>query len=358
MSVFSSPSFDQHELVAFTEDPASGLKAIIAVHNTNLGSGVGGCRMFPYASDDDALEDVLRLSRGMTYKSALAGLPLGGGKAVIIGDHRTQKSPALLEAMGDFINTLGGKYITAEDSGTCVADMKVIAQRTKFVSGVDEQQSFGGDPSPLTAYGIYCGIKAALKHKFGRTNVNGCRVAIQGAGAVGRYLTEYLITDGAKVFVADINADNLKKAVELGAEEVSVDSIIAMDVDVFAPCAMGAILNDKTIPTLKTKLIAGGANNQLAEHRHGNVLRELGILYAPDFVINAGGIIEIHHQRVGTATQSKAHIAKIADTLAQIFASSEAQQISTVEVAERLARDKFDSSANAISEAYTKSNYA
>ena len=358
MSVFSSPSFDQHELVAFTEDPVSGLKAIIAVHNTNLGPGVGGCRMFPYASDNDALEDVLRLSRGMTYKSALAGLPLGGGKAVIIGDHRTQKTPALLEAMGDFINTLGGKYVTAEDSGTGVADMKIMAQRTEFVSGIDEGQSFGGDPSPSTAYGIYCGMKAALKHKLGSDDVKGVRVAVQGTGAVGHYLTEFLIKDGAKVYASDISKENLDKAVALGAEQVNVDDIIGLDVDVFAPCAMGAILNDETIATLKAVVIAGGANNQLARHHHGEMLRKLGILYAPDFVINAGGIIEIHHQRSGSAEQSREHVAKIADTLAQIFTSSDEQKISTVEVAENLAKEKFESTASTIGAAYAKSNSA
>lgn len=341
MSVFSSPSFDHHELVSFTEDIASGLKAIIAVHNTNLGPAVGGCRMYPYANDDQALEDVLRLSRGMTYKSALAGLPMGGGKAVIIGDHRKQKTPALLEAMGDFINAQGGKYITAEDSGTGVEDMRIIGRRTSFVSGVDAKQSFGGDPSPFTAFGIYCGMKAALKYKLGKDDVNGIRVAIQGAGAVGRYLTELLLKDGATVLIADINQENLDKATAMGAQQVSADDIIALDVDVFAPCAMGAILNDITIPTLKASVVAGGANNQIAEHRHGEMLREQGVLYAPDFVINAGGIIEIHHQRVGTADQSRDHVARIGDTLTEIFRLSDEKGIATVDVAEQLARAKF-----------------
>ena len=358
MSVFSSPSFDHHELVAFTEHQASGLKAIIAVHNTNLGPSVGGCRMYPYENDAQAIEDVLRLSRGMTYKSALAGLPMGGGKAVIIGDHRTQKTPALLEAMGDFINAQGGKYITAEDSGTCVEDMKVIGRRTEFVSGVDESQSFGGDPSPFTAYGIYCGMKAALKHKLGADELKDIRVAVQGAGAVGRYLSELLIKDGAIVYVADINQENLDKAVALGAKQVSVDEIIAMDVDVFAPCAMGAILNDETIASLKAKIVAGGANNQIAEQRHGEALRQLGILYAPDFVINAGGIIEIHHQRAGSADKSRAHVAKIGDTLNEIFRLSDEQQIATVDVAEQLAEAKFQSTAKMIGAAYANSNNA
>lgn len=314
--------------------------------------------MFPYDNDAQALEDVLRLSRGMTYKSALAGLPLGGGKAVIIGDPRKQKTPALLEAMGDFIEAQGGKYVTAEDSGTGVADMKIIGQRTQYVSGVDEQQSFGGDPSPYTAHGIFCGIKAALMHQSGTDSVNGVRVALQGAGAVGRYLAESLIKEGAQVFAADINQENLDRVVALGAVSISKDEIVAYDAEVFAPCAMGAILNDESIPTLKAKIVAGGANNQLAELRHGDMLREQGILYAPDFVINAGGIIEIHHQRAGTADQSEAHVARIGETLSKIFAESDAQNKSTVAIAEQLAEEIFRSPALLYSAAYTASNNA
>jgi leucine dehydrogenase len=358
MSVFSSPSFDNHELVSFTQDPTTGLKAIIAVHNTNLGPAVGGCRMYPYASDADALEDVLRLSRGMTYKSALAGLPMGGGKAVIIGDHRTQKTPELLRSMGDFIESQGGKYITAEDSGTGVDDMKVIGERTSYVSGVDDNHSHGGDPSPYTAYGIYCGMQAAIKHQLQKNDLRGVSVAVQGAGAVGRYLTELLIKDGAEVFVADINKENLDRTTKLGATAVDVESILGMDVDVFAPCAMGAILNDQSIPQLKATIVAGGANNQLAKQAHGEALREAGILYAPDFVINAGGIIEIHHQRVGSAQQSKEHIAKIGNTLLEIFKLSESQNTSTVKIAEQLAESKFQSTAKKLSAAYSSSNNA
>ncbi len=358
MCVFSSPSFDHHELVTFAEHQDSGLRAIIAVHNSNLGPGVGGCRMFPYASDVDALEDVLRLSRGMTYKSALAGLPMGGGKAVIIGDHRKQKTPALLEAMGDFIDAQGGKYVTAEDSGTSVADMKVIGQRTSYVSGVDDKQSFGGDPSPFTAQGIFYGIKAALQHKVASDELKDVRVALQGAGAVGRYLAKLLLAEGAQVFVADINEENLKQVVAMGAQQIGVDEVLSYDADVLAPCAMGAILNDDTIPHLKAKVIAGGANNQLAESRHGNDLRELGILYAPDFVINAGGIIEIHHQRAGSAEKSSDHVARIGTTLSEIFAACEQQGKSTLAVAEQLAEEKFRSPALLYGAAYSASNNA
>lgn len=358
MSVFSSPSFDHHELVSFTEDPASGLKAIIAVHNSNLGPAVGGCRMYPYSTDDDAVEDVLRLSRGMTYKSALAGLPMGGGKAVIIGDHRTQKTPELLRAMGDFIEKLGGKYVTAEDSGTTVKDMKVIGERTRFVSGVVDNHSYGGDPSPFTAYGIFCGIQAAIKHKLGKDSVRKVRIAIQGAGAVGRHLSELLMKDGAIVYVADLNQDNLDAAMALGAEAVPVEDIIGLDVDVFAPCAMGAILNNDSIAKLKASIVAGGANNQLARNQHGETLRQAGILYAPDFVINAGGIIEIHYQRTGESANSKAHISKIGDTLMDIFRLSDEQKVSTVAIAEQLAESKFRNGALKLSAAYSASNNA
>lgn len=338
----SSPSYDNHELVAFTEDKASGLRAIIAVHNSNLGAAVGGCRMFPYATESDALEDVLRLSRGMTYKSALAGLPMGGGKAVIIGDHRTDKSAELLASMGRFIDSLGGKYITAEDSGTCVADMKLIGQQTPHVSGVSDDQRFGGDPSPLTAYGVFCGIRSAVKHRLAKSSLDGVRVAVQGAGAVGYYLVEQLITAGANVAVADINQANVARAVALGATQVSVDDIISYDADVFAPCAMGAVINDQTIVSLGSPIVAGGANNQLAELRHAEQLRQRGILYAPDFVINAGGIIEIYHQGQSSgASVSKAHIEKIGKTLDKIFSLSDQREISTALVAEDLAEEKF-----------------
>jgi len=338
----SSPSYDDHELVSYIKDKDTGLRAIIAVHNTNLGSAVGGCRMFPYANENEALQDVLRLSRGMTYKSALAGLPMGGGKAVIIGDHRNDKSPALLEAMGRFIDSLGGQYITAEDSGTCVADMKIIGRHTQYISGVSDDQSFGGDPSPLTAYGVFCGIQSAVNHRLGKQHLNGVRVAVQGAGAVGYYLIEQLIDAGATVAVADINQANVKRVEALGATPVSIDDIIGVDADVFAPCAMGAVLNDKSILSLGSPIVAGGANNQLAEIRHAEALRQRGILYAPDFVINAGGIIEIYHQWQGSSdVVSKAHIAKIGETLNQIFVASDQRGLSTAVVAEQLAEEIF-----------------
>lgn len=298
--------------------------------------------MYPYANDNDALFDVLRLSRGMTYKSALAGLPMGGGKAVIIGDPHTQKTAELLEAMGRFVDQQGGRYITAEDSGTSVADLKIMRRQTKYVSGINEAQRFGGDPSPMTAYGVFCGIKAALQHKKGSNSLAGVRVAVQGAGSVGRHLIALLRDHGAEVLVADVNQANLSRALELGAIETGTDKILTADVDVFAPCAMGAVLNSETIPLLRAPIIAGAANNQLARIEHGAMLQKRGALYAPDFVINAGGIIEIHHQSAGTMEDSNAHIEKIGDTLTEIFRLSDEQGRSTVEVAEQMARKIFD----------------
>lgn len=342
MKASESPSFDNHEHVAKIDDPVSGLRAIIAVHNTKLGPAVGGCRMYPYASEAQALEDVLRLSRGMTYKSALAGLPMGGGKAVIIGDPATDKSKALFHKMGEFIDSLNGVYVTAEDSGTCVDDLRLIAEQTKHVLGVNAEQEFGGDPSPLTAYGIFCGIRSAVNYKLQKDNLAGITVAVQGAGAVGRYLIKLLIDAGAACIVCDINAQNLAKAEALGAKVVSVDEIMRVPADVFAPCAMGAILNDDTIPQLQTTIVAGGANNQLARAEHGAQLQARGILYAPDFVINAGGIIEIYRQYKDLPVdECRRKIEGIGDTLLKIFQRSDAEGLTTAAVAEKIAEQRF-----------------
>lgn len=342
MSVFTAPSFDQHELVVFHKDPASGLQAIIAIHNSSLGPAVGGCRMFDYANDDAALNDVLRLSRGMTYKSALAGLPMGGGKSVIMGDPAQHKSRDLLLAMGDFIESLGGRYVCAEDSGTTVADMSVIRERTAYVSGVTKQQRFGGDPSPYTAYGVFCGIQAALLHQRGNDALAGIRVAIQGAGAVGRHLAVHLLKHGAAVFVADVNVDNLKRAEALGATAVATDRVLALDVDVLAPCAMGAIIDEASAETIRAGIVAGAANNQLASPEQGETLRRREILYAPDFVINAGGIIDVHYQQCGgDAEQSERHVEQIGGVLTNIFRQASQQGCSTHAVAESMAEALF-----------------
>jgi len=340
MSVFSAPAFDQHELVSFCSDRDSGLRAIIAVHNTTLGPGVGGCRMFPYASDEAALHDVLRLSRGMTYKSALAGLPLGGGKSVIIGDPYKDKSPRLLEAMGDFVNSQSGRYVAAEDSGTSVADMRIMAERTRWVSGMDDNQ-YGGDPSPSTALGVYLAMRTAVHHRLGVESFEGLSVAIQGLGHVGFYLARHLRQSGAVVYGADVNAGNLQRAVEeLGVIAVDVADILTLKVDILAPCAMGAVLNERSIPALRSGIICGAANNQLATVSDGAHLKDLGILYCPDFLVNAGGIIDVHHQRAGSAESVKqAHIARVENSLAEVLRRADDCHRPTQEIAEGLAEE-------------------
>jgi leucine dehydrogenase len=356
MSVFSHREFDNHQQVAFFKDNKTGLRAIIAVHNTNLGPALGGCRMWSYATDEEALTDVLRLSRGMTYKSALANLSLGGGKAVIIGDPRTEKSDDLLYAMGDFIEGLGGRYITAEDSGTSVADLLKMAQRTSFVSGVDQASDHGGDPSPSTAYGVFVSLREAVAYKLGRSNLDGLRVAIQGLGNVGYRLAEYLHKAGAELFVTDIVQANVDRAVrELKATAVSGDKIFSLDVDVFAPCALGAAINDQSIEQLKAPIIAGAANNQLATPTHGQILHDRGVLYTPDYVVNAGGIIDVYYQRKMLSADYSAEnyasdlatkVEGIGTTLKEIFVRSEAENVPTFVVADRVAEERFNSATN------------
>lgn len=347
MAVFSMRDFADHEQVVFCSDDKSGLKAIIAIHNSNLGPALGGCRMWPYASEEEAVRDVLRLSRGMTYKSALANLKLGGGKSVVIGNPRTQKTPQLLEALARAVERVNGRYIAAEDSGTSVADIKYMAQFTKHVAGiVDKPTDTGmrsGDPSPATAYGTFVGIKAAVKQKLGRNHLDGLKVAVQGIGNVGFDLAKQLHEAGARLWVADIHQEQLERArAELGATVVAADQIYGLDVDVFAPCALGAILNDQTIPQLKAKIVAGASNNQLAEARHGVALMERGILYAPDYVINAGGIIDVYHERIGfdRAALIK-HIDGIYDNLLEIFERAAKEERPTGEVADVIAEERF-----------------
>lgn len=343
MSVFDSDSFDDHELVVFKVDVNTGLKAIIAVHNTNLGASLGGCRMYPYQDGQAALEDVLRLSRGMTYKSAIAGLPLGGGKSVIIGDPHRQKSRNLLLEMGAFVDSLGGRYIIAEDSGTGVEDIKIMSERTKNVSGIQQDTLHSGDPSPTTAYGVYCGILAAVKQQYGsQKSLAGMKVAIQGAGNVGRHLADHLLNNGAIVYVADVNSNNLKGVAAKGAHVVSVGEIMSLDVDIFSPCALGSVINDDSVAQLKAAIVAGAANNQLARAEHAELLRSKGILYAPDFVINAGGIIDAYYQRVsGDRDKLRNHVEKIGDTLGAIFKQAEKENKTTHRVAEEQAESIF-----------------
>lgn len=343
MTVFDHADFDHHELVAFKDDAASGLKAIVAVHNSNLGPALGGCRMFSYTSNAAALSDVLRLSRGMTYKSALAGIALGGGKSVIIGNPHQVKTRELLMAMGDFIDSLGGHYITAEDSGTGVADMAVIGERTKYVSGFIADEEHGGDPSPITAYGVFQGIVASVAYQF-NADLKGMRVALQGIGNVGYHLARMLIDAGAIVYAADINAANINRAVnDLGVIETPLTDILASDVEVLAPCALGGAINADMIDSLKAKVVAGAANNQLATVAMGEVLLQRGILYAPDYVINAGGIIDVYHQQKGSrdSTIVNAHVERIGDTLSRIFDRSAEESRPTNEIADKLAEEIF-----------------
>jgi leucine dehydrogenase len=343
VQTFRRMDLANHEQVVFCRDSASGLRAIIAIHNTTLGPALGGTRMWPYASEDEALTDVLRLSEGMTYKAAVTGLNLGGGKAVIIGDPRRDKSEALLRAHGRFVDSLGGRYVTAEDVGITVQDMEYVYMETPFVTGVASAPGGSGDPSPVTAFGVYHGIKAAAKKVWGSPALTGRSVAIQGAGAVGTSLAQNLAVEGVRIYVADIDPLRAQRVVEeTGARAVAPEEVFGLDVEVFAPCALGAILNDQTIPQLRCRIVAGGANNQLAEHRHGDELMRRGILYAPDFVINAGGLINVYSELQGydpVAARNKAR--GIYDTLLAIFERAEKDEIPTYQAAERLAEARI-----------------
>ncbi len=348
MNVFSHPEFDNHEQLSFFSDPETGLKAIVAIHNTSRGPALGGCRMFPYASDEEALRDVLRLSKGMTYKSALANLDLGGGKSVIIGDPRKQKTEALLEVMGRRLEGLNGQYIAAEDSGTSVTDLRVMGRHTRHVAGITDHTGFdgkpsNGDPSPTTAYGVFVGLKAAVKHKLGREDLTGLKVAIQGIGNVGYRLARHLKEAGAELWVYDIHSDNMQRAInELGAKPASSEDILLLPVDVIAPCAMGAVLNDISIPQIRARVIAGAANNLLERPAHDQALKDKGILYAPDFAINAGGIIDVFYERKGAAPEEvRAHVNSIGDTLSEIFIRSDESGRPTGTIANELAEERF-----------------
>jgi leucine dehydrogenase len=340
LSVFSQAEFDDHEQVVFCSDKASGLKAIIAVHNTNCGPAVGGCRFWNYASDEEALVDVLRLSKGMTYKNALAGLNFGGGKAVIIGDPKLLKSDELFRAFGHALNNMNGTYYSAEDVNITTGDIMIAHQVTDYVVGLEGKS---GNPAPFTALGTYLGIKAAVKHRLGKDDLEGVKLSIQGLGSVGMYLCERLHKDGAKLFVTDINQDSIDKAVnEYAATAVALDEIYALDVDVYVPCALGATINDETIPQLRAKVVAGCANNQLKEPRHGDKLTELDILYAPDYVINAGGIINIFFEQDEdgySADKATAKVGEIYQTLTEIFERSKADNMPTYKVADIMAQE-------------------
>lgn len=343
--VFGQTSFDNHEQIVFCQDKDTGLKAIIGIHNTVLGPALGGTRMWKYSNEWEALNDVLRLSRGMTYKSAISGLNLGGGKAVIIGDSKTDKTPEMIAKFGQFVDSLSGRYITAEDVGTTTPDMDLIRKYTSHVTGISEAIGGSGNPSPVTAYGVYMGMKAAAKYKFGTDNLDGKRILVQGIGHVGETLVDYLTAEGAKVIISDINEARLQEiGNKYGAKIFQGDDLYSVDVDIYAPCALGATVNDDTISKLKAQVIAGAANNQLAnESRHGQMLKDRGILYAPDFLINAGGIINVYGEIAHYGKEeAMRRTENIYNTTLEIFDFAEANNITTHEAAFKIAQNRID----------------
>lgn len=345
MQLFDHPDFDRHEKVLFIEGAASGLRAIIALHDTTLGPALGGCRYWRYASEAEAVTDALRLSRGMTYKSALAGLDLGGGKSVILADPARPKTPALLRAMGRAVDSLGGLYTVAEDVGISLAEVETMAETTRHVAGI--RAGGAGDPSPATAFGVFTGLRAAVRHGLGRSDLEGLRVAVQGLGSVGFELCRLLHGAGARLIVADLDAARVAKAVEsFDAVAAEPQGILAAEAEVFAPCALGAVIDDAALELLQARVIAGAANNQLAEPRHGEALRARGILYAPDYAINAGGIVNIAHEagRAGPRydrEQAYAAIARIGETLTEIFRRAGREGLATSTAADRLAEERL-----------------
>ncbi len=340
MEIFEKIQEHEHEQVVYCYDPASGYKGIIAIHNTTLGPALGGTRFWNYESDQEALTDVLRLSRGMTYKSAAAGLNLGGGKSVIIGDPKIKRREMMFRAHGRFVESLKGRYITAEDVGTSVEDMDYVHMETEYVTGLAGRS---GDPSPVTAYGTYRGIKAAAKARYGNDDLNGLTVAVQGVGHVGYFLCEDLAAEGAKLVVTDIDEERVQRIVdEFGATTVQPDEIYGVEAEVFAPCALGAVVNDDTIPQFKFDIIAGAANNQLAEERHGQELKDRNILYAPDYVINAGGVINVYGELNGWSLErSKRKAGEIYDTLEQLFELADDEGLPTSAAADRVAERRI-----------------
>ena len=343
MEIFDLREFDGHELIVFGHDAATSLRAIIAIHSTALGPAAGGCRMWPYATTADAVCDALRLSRGMSYKNALAGVPFGGGKAVIIGESRQAKTPQLFEAFGRLVDSLGGRYLTAEDLGTTSADMASVARATRHVAGLGRAPGeAGGDPGPKTALGVYLGIEAAVRFRLGRQDLQGLTVAVQGVGGVGYHLCGLLAGAGAQLRVADVRAAAVQRVCEeFGARAVPVEEVLAEEVDVLAPCALGAVLNAQSIPRLRARIIAGAANNQLAQGQDGQALQAAGILYAPDYVINAGGIISVSRELHGGATEEQviADIQGIPARLTEVFERARRENRPTNAVADQMARE-------------------
>lgn len=346
--VIAQMMLNNHEQIVFCNDNATGLKAIIAIHNTVLGPSLGGTRMWNYNNEMEALNDVLRLSRGMTYKSSVAGLNLGGGKAVIIGDAKKVKNEALLRRFGKFVDSLGGKYITAEDVAMSSRDMEIIHMETQHVSGLPENMGGSGDPSPVTAYGVYVSMKASAKETWGSDSLSGKKILVQGIGHVGESLVNYLTKEGAKVFVNDISEERVKDAVnKYKAEAVAADKMFDLDIDIYAPCALGATVNDDTLSRLKCKVICGAANNQLAdEKKHGEAVGKKGMLYAPDFVVNAGGIINVYYELEGyNRERAMSHAEKIYDNTWNVIQTAKNEGIPTYMAANVLAEKRIEAIA-------------
>ncbi len=356
----NNTSFDHHETVRRFSLGDKNLTALIAVHNTNLGPALGGCRFYPYTSESDALTDVLRLSKGMTYKNAMADLPLGGGKAVIIGNFRQDKSNAVMEDMGAAVETFDGQYVTAEDSGTSEDDMLAMSKETQHVTGLPPEYfhgkdfgELGGNPSPLTALGVYHGLRAAVHHRYGGNSLSGLKVSVQGVGAVGFELCKLLKQDGVELFLTDVDQARLKEIAEfLNAEIVGTDEIYDLETEVFAPCAMGGVLNDDTIVRLKSHIVAGAANNQLLRAHHDIQLLDKNILYVPDYVINAGGVVCVSYEyfrKSGynpldldiTRASMVSHVERIGQTVANVLSYATAHHLGTGEAADKLAEEKF-----------------
>jgi len=335
-----------HEEVLFCNDNATGLKAIIAIHNTVLGPSLGGCRIWNYKSDQEALTDVLRLSRGMTYKSSVAGINLGGGKSVIMGDAKTIKNEALMRRFGRFVDDLGGKYITAEDVGSNSQDMEYIHMETKHVTGIPESMGGSGDPSPFTAYGCLLGIKAAAKERWGSDSLKDKKVGVQGIGNVGEHLVKHLAEEGAIISICDINEEKLKEvAKKYKATVIGLNDIYTVDMDIYAPCALGATVNDDTIGKLKCSIIAGSANNQLADESvHGEMLMKKGIIYAPDYVVNSGGVINVYCEHLGNYNKARSMmmIEKVYNVTTEIFRTAKAENIPTYLAANKLAEKRIE----------------
>ena len=340
MKLFDTIAEMGHEQVVLCQDSASAYRGIIAVHSTTLGPALGGTRFWNYASDDDAIVDALRLARGMTYKNAVAGLNLGGGKSVIIGDNKTHDREMIFRAHGRFVESLGGRYITAEDVGTSTADMDYVHMETDYVSGLAGRS---GDPSPVTAHGVFRAIQAAAKNLWGSDDLSNRTIAVQGCGHVGYYLAKELHETGAKLVVTDIDGERVKRAVaDFSARAVPPDEIYSVQADVFAPCALGAIINDKTIPQLRVEIVAGAANNQLLEERHGDALEARNIMYAPDYVANAGGVINVYSELAGwTSARSFRKADEIYDTILKVFEIAKTERIPTYLAADRLAEQRI-----------------